>query len=104
MDNKDKHVKVLQEGVVMKLTPSGWDKEFFNIINSKCFADPLKSLMTEIDNGKKFTPKFKDIFRAYEMCPYNNVKVVFIGQDPYPQADVADGIAFSCSFLLYEQL
>ena len=31
------------------------------------------------------------------------MKVVFVGQDPYPQQDVADGISFSCSKTMKEQ-
>ena len=50
-----------------------------------------------------FTPKFKDLLKAYELCNYNDLKVVIVGQDPYPQADVADGIAFSCSKTNKEQ-
>jgi uracil-DNA glycosylase len=39
----------------------------------------------------------KDLFRAFEECPYDTTKVVIVGQDPYPQIGIADGIAFSCS-------
>ena len=31
---------------------------------------------------------------AFTLCSYNNLKVVMIGQDPYPQKDVATGILF----------
>ena len=34
---------------------------------------------------------------AFVECPYDDLKVIVIGQDPYPQLGVADGIAFSCS-------
>jgi len=37
------------------------------------------------------------------MCPYRDLKVVIVGQDPYPQEGVADGIAFSCSKTNKEQ-
>jgi uracil-DNA glycosylase len=49
------------------------------------------------NNGQRFTPVLKDIFRAFEECPYDELKVVIVGQDPYPTIGVADGIAFSCS-------
>ena len=39
-------------------------------------------------------PNLPDIFRAFELCPYNDLKVVMIGQDPYPQKNVATGILF----------
>jgi uracil-DNA glycosylase len=36
------------------------------------------------------------IFRAFSECPLDKLKVIVVGQDPYPQLGVADGIAFSC--------
>ena len=42
-------------------------------------------------------PQLKDIFKAFTLCPLNNLRVVVIGQDPYPQRDVATGLAFANS-------
>ncbi|MBO7444506.1 MAG: uracil-DNA glycosylase, partial [Methanobrevibacter sp.] len=39
----------------------------------------------------------KDIFKAFQQCSLNNLRVVILGQDPYPQKDVATGIAFANS-------
>jgi uracil-DNA glycosylase len=39
----------------------------------------------------------KNWFRAFEECPYSELKVVMLGQDPYPGIHQADGIAFSLS-------
>jgi uracil-DNA glycosylase len=64
---------------------------------SKDFLDILNTLYTDSKNDKRFTPTLKDIFRAFKECPYGELKVVVIGQDPYPSINVADGIAFSCS-------
>lgn len=51
---------------------------------------------------KSFTsvcPISKDVFKAFEACPYSNLKVVVIGQDCYPDIrngiPVATGIAFA---------
>ena len=41
------------------------------------------------------TPEPNTIFSAFERCPEHQVKVVIIGQDPYPALGVADGMAFS---------
>jgi uracil-DNA glycosylase len=35
------------------------------------------------------------MFRAFDMCPPDNVRVVILGQDPYHTPGVADGLAFS---------
>lgn len=45
---------------------------------------------------KNYTPKKKDIFKAFKLCNYNDLKVVFVSQDPYFQPNVATGIAFGC--------
>jgi uracil-DNA glycosylase len=42
-------------------------------------------------------PQLKDIFRAFTLCPLNNLRAVLIGQDPYPQRGVATGLAFANS-------
>lgn len=39
-------------------------------------------------------PEYNNIFRAFNLCKYDDCKVVFIGQDPYPQRGVATGILF----------
>lgn len=39
-------------------------------------------------------PAYKDIFRAFHLCPYEDCKVVCVGQDPYPQLGIATGICF----------
>jgi uracil-DNA glycosylase len=53
--------------------------------------------MIAIKNITNQTPNKKDIFKAYSECPYDQVKVVIIGQDPYSRKGVANGLAFDCS-------
>lgn len=48
-------------------------------------------------NQSTLCPSIKDIFKAFKLCPYNNCRVVFIGQDPYPQRGVAQGVLFGNS-------
>jgi len=40
-------------------------------------------------------PKGKDIFKAFDACDFDNLKVVIIGQDPYHGAGQANGLCFS---------
>ena len=40
-------------------------------------------------------PKGKDIFRAFDACPLDRVKVVILGQDPYHGPGQANGLCFS---------
>ena len=89
----------IQEKMLVKLIEAGWRDVFSPMINSKGFHELIYKLKTEAEEDRRFTPKLKDLFRAFEECPYDKLKVIFIGQDPYPQLGVADGISFSCSKL-----
>ncbi|WP_185873206.1 uracil-DNA glycosylase [Blattabacterium cuenoti] len=40
-------------------------------------------------------PKKNDIFNSIKYCPFNTIKVVILGQDPYPNKGQADGLCFS---------
>lgn len=45
--------------------------------------------------GRQIYPNYTDIFNAYNLTPFENVKVIIIGQDPYHRKDQAHGLAFS---------
>ncbi len=60
------------------------EKEYF-----KNLEERLEKTTTTI-----YPPK-EDIFKAYELCPYESVKVVILGQDPYHQPHQAMGLSFS---------
>ena len=40
-------------------------------------------------------PPAKNVFRAFDLCPLDKVKVVIVGQDPYHGAGQANGLSFS---------
>ena len=42
-------------------------------------------------------PQLKDVFKAFKYCALKDLRVVILGQDPYPQKGVATGIAFANS-------
>jgi len=60
---------------------------------AKDYMQNIGRLLTA--EGTRLTPKPYDIFTAYKLCPPGNVKVVIIGQDPYPGVEEAHGLAFS---------
>jgi uracil-DNA glycosylase len=45
--------------------------------------------------GVPVYPPPKSVFNAFELCPFENVKVVILGQDPYHGAGQAHGLCFS---------
>lgn len=46
-------------------------------------------------NKNTVYPNPKDIFRSFDMCPFDDVKVVIIGQDPYHGPKQANGLCFA---------
>jgi len=90
-------IQEIQTKLYEKLKPSGWAYKLKSFILSEDFTTILTVLYESSQNKKHFTPILKDLFRAFEECPYNELKVVIIEQEPYTQAGIADGIAFSCS-------
>ena len=83
--------------LVERLRPSGWADKLKGFVQSSDFDKILAELYRLREDGKRFTPPLKQVFRAFEECPHNKLKVIMIGQDPYPHLGVADGLAFSCS-------
>lgn len=86
-----------------KLNGSGWENIINPYLDSESFYTTLNKLSDMVQNNTRFTPPMKNWFRAFETCPHKDLKVVFIGQDPYPQLGVADGVSFSCSNTMKEQ-
>lgn len=57
----------------------------------------MRALNTALQYSCKgpFYPIPQNVFRAFTLCSARDTTVVFLGQDPYPQKDVATGIAFA---------
>lgn len=59
--------------------------------------DILRRVYTTSQPGQTL-PGRQHVFRAFELTPLSSVKVVVLGQDPYPTGGQADGLAFSVRF------
>ena len=90
-------IEQVRKKLYENLKPSGWGDKLKTFILSSDFEKILLTLLDEVKAGKRFTPPLKQVFRAFECCDMSKLRVVMIGQDPYPQPYVADGISFSCS-------
>ena len=64
-----------------------WDKDYFRELARK--------LHEEKDRGIVIYPPGSKIFRAFDLCPLDAVKVVILGQDPYHGTGQAMGLSFS---------
>ena len=94
--NQKLDIEDIKDKIYLKLEKSGWGVKLKSFIYSADFENIILKLAKLSTEGKRFTPTLKQMFRAFEECPYNELKVVIIGQDPYPGVGVADGISFSC--------
>ena len=57
---------------------------------------PIRQKISEVSSKKKkIHPSSKDIFRAFELTSFKNVKIIILGQDPYHGPNQANGLAFS---------
>jgi uracil-DNA glycosylase len=91
------NLEEIKSKLVESLEPSGWATKLRGFIKSSDFTKVLETLYKLREDGKRFTPPLKQVFNAFKNCPVNKLKVIMIGQDPYPHMGVADGMAFSCS-------
>lgn len=88
-ENKDN-----QENVDVKLEPS-WKKELIEEFSQPYMQELRQFLKVEINAGRKIYPKPSEIFNAFEHTPFEKVKVVILGQDPYHGPGQAHGLSFS---------
>lgn len=71
-----------------------WNRELREEFNKEYFV----SLVQFVKQAYATTivyPKGKNIFNAFNLCPFDKVKVVIIGQDPYHEEGQAQGLCFS---------
>lgn len=73
-----------------------WTEVLAPIKNSEYFENLWQKVKEEYATQKCFPPK-KEIFRAIELTPFEDVKVIIIGQDPYHGDFQANGLCFSVS-------
>lgn len=71
-----------------------WSNVLSQEFEKPYFQELIKFVRQEYAS-KTIYPKGKDIFRAFDACPFNEVKVVILGQDPYHGPGQANGLCFS---------
>lgn len=73
-------------------------KDWDNILKEEYKKDYFIKLRDIVHNEYKTNtvfPEYENIFRAFLNTPYDNVKVVILGQDPYHGEGEAHGLSFS---------
>lgn len=71
-----------------------WQEVLKEEFEKEYFIDLMNFVSYEYKN-KVVYPEAKNIFNAFNLCSFNDTKVVIIGQDPYHQPNQAHGLCFS---------
>lgn len=71
-----------------------WDDVLHNLIESNLYSE-IRSFLKQEYSTYTIYPPMEDIFNAFKLTAYNDVKVVILGQDPYHQFGQAHGLSFS---------
>jgi uracil-DNA glycosylase len=71
-----------------------WKSRLQNEFESPYFIDLSKFVHAEYSSRAVYPPA-KFIFNAFDLCPFDRVKVVILGQDPYHGQGQAHGLCFS---------
>lgn len=84
---------VLQNHMNVKIERS-WKEKLDGEFDKSYFAELTDFVKKEYQDGAVY-PAPKNIFRAFDLCPFEKVNVVLLGQDPYHGERQATGLAFA---------
>lgn len=71
-----------------------WEKQLKSVFEESFFHALVENVKYEYSNNICY-PHGKFIFKAFDDCPFDKIKVVIIGQDPYHGIGQANGLCFS---------
>lgn len=73
---------------------SSWAARLQSEFDAPYFGE-LVRFVHEAYRQRECFPPGREIFNAFDLCPFDKVKVVIIGQDPYHEPGQAEGLCFS---------
>ena len=79
---------------MLPAVPRSWHAVLRNEVTSAFFGE-LDAFLERDARTHTILPHADEIFRALELTPFERVKVLILGQDPYPTPGHAHGLAFS---------
>lgn len=74
---------------------SSWKSVLKDEFEKEYFTRLTKTIRDEKSYGITIYPKGSNIFNAFDLTPFERVKVVILGQDPYHGSGQAHGLSFS---------
>jgi len=81
--------------VVSPVIDSSWKEVLYNEFQLPAFKEIKKFLLEEKQSEKQIYPAGNLIFNAFNLSPFDKIKVVLLGQDPYHGFGQAHGLCFS---------
>lgn len=91
-------MNLFQDETINLLLDLGFEENWAHNLTPYLSSNLLISILNKVKEErklKKVYPEPEDVFKIFKLCPFDSIKVVIIGQDPYHNGN-ADGIAFSC--------
>lgn len=81
--------------MILDYLPKNWKDLLNNEIECHSFKQLTNFLNFEYQAGKTIFPPATLLFNAFQLCSFESVQVVIIGQDPYHAPGLAHGLSFS---------
>ncbi|MEZ8197854.1 uracil-DNA glycosylase [Vibrio splendidus] len=75
--------------------PKSWESIINDERDKEYFQSVLAFVEQQRNSGKTIYPPQEQVFSAFDITPFESVRVVILGQDPYHGAKQAHGLAFS---------
>lgn len=79
---------------ILDLTPNDWKPILSPLFETPSFNQLKQFLYVEYKENTTYPP-FKKMFSAFSYTPFDDIKVVILGQDPYHGVGQANGLCFS---------
>lgn len=85
----------MQKQTAIKHFGEEWVDFMSGFTSTDTFSNILATLKKEKEEQTVIYPESSNVFRAFRETPLSKVRVVVIGQDPYPKEGYANGLAFA---------
>ena len=72
----------------------GWDEILCDVFENEKYSS-IRSFLKEEYFTRTIYPPMNDLYNCFKFTPYNDVKCVILGQDPYHNSGQAHGLCFS---------
>ncbi|HRF99764.1 MAG: uracil-DNA glycosylase [Bacteroidia bacterium] len=83
--------------MIEKIIGNSWDLKLKDEFNSP-YMEKLKEFLKAERANHTIYPKKIEVFNAFKLTPFENVRVVILGQDPYHGPNQAHGLSFSVNY------